>query len=76
MARKKKDYTLDEVTKALSRKHDVKIDVNKGIIEILHNGANFKSNDLGNSSWGKIDYLIKHHRFMLIKVEEFTRDKK
>ena len=62
----KKTFTLEGVIKSLSRKHDFRIV--DGIIYILVGKA--AHNDLGNGSWGKIDYLVKQHNYILTKVEK------
>ena len=51
MARK---HTKDEVLHSLKRKSDVLINNNSSVIQVLRPA---KHNDLGNNSWGKIDYL-------------------
>lgn len=60
----KRKHSVDEVLKALSKKHDVRvlggtIQVLKPEIEkdgkIIENP--FYQGDLGNGSWGKIDFL-------------------
>lgn len=75
MARK---HYVDEVIRSLSQKRDCKIISNKyggGTIYIL-NGKSHKypkSNDLGNGSWGKIDFLCNHKGFIFIYVSEFPK---
>jgi hypothetical protein len=65
----RKHYRVDEVTRSLSKKHDVKI--KGGLILMLQNKVVVKNkqgndesvsnpektNDVGNGSWGKIDFL-------------------
>lgn len=70
MARK---HTVDEVVKSLSKKKDVKVDVRNKVVEILDNP--YKNNDLGNGSWGKIDYLTNHAGFQKVFVEEFSSNR-
>lgn len=70
MARK---HTMDEVIRSLSKKKDVKVDPNLKVVEILN--TPFKSNDLGNGSWGKIDFLVNHLGFQKVYVEEFSKTK-
>ena len=77
MARKHK---LEEVLRTLSIKNDCKI---KGLtIEILTNKIYSKNgitdnpkkkNDLGNGSWGKIDFLTNYCGFSISKVSDFSR---
>lgn len=67
MARK---HNLDEVLRSLGKKHDVRVYPNKGDIEVL-NGAD-KTNDLGNKSWGKIDFLCNYCGYSWYKVSKFS----
>ena len=65
----RKQYTEAEVIDALKKKHDVQeIDPTKKIIKILI-GEN-ASNDLGNGSWGKIDFLIHKCGYSLIRCND------
>lgn len=73
-ARKNSKYTEDEVIRSLSKKHDIRINPNNMLVEILV-GREAKC-DLGNSSFGKIDYLTKHLKYSLIKVNTFNEKKK
>ncbi len=72
MARKKK-YTLDEVLKSLQRKHDCKVDAAKKTVYTLNgkNPKHSKTNDLGNRSWGKIDFLVNFNSYTHYSVSEF-----
>ena len=73
MKTRKNSYNVDEVIKQLYKKNDCKIDSNAKTIQVL-NGLSKKQNkknDLGNGSWGKIDYLINHCGFLLLNVSEF-----
>lgn len=69
MARKHK---MDEVLRKLSRKNDCKVFPYHHIVEVLGIEARGKSNDLGNGSWGLIDYLINHSGYRLLWVNKFT----
>jgi len=55
-------YDEDQAIRILSKKRDLKIDVNKKTIKIQRDPTR-KRNDLGNGSWGKIDFLINHCGF-------------
>lgn len=60
MARK---HNEDEVLFQLRKKHDVRVTQNKEVLVL--NGKSNKGqfqpqHDLGNGSWGKIDFLINH----------------
>lgn len=72
MTRKRK-YTPDEVIKALSRKHDCRVDPTRKTVMTLNgkDPKHSKSNDLGNGSWGKIDYLVNHNGFIHYSVSSF-----
>ena len=70
MARKHK---MDEVLRALAKKHDCRIVGN--VIQVL-NGKSIEakgqlSNDLGNGSWGKIDFLVNQCGFRQMYVVDF-----
>lgn len=73
MARKK--HRLDEVLQSLRLKHDCRVDSANKTIKVL-NGKSKKpqfnlTNDLGNGSWGKIDYLQNVQGYRLMFVAEF-----
>jgi hypothetical protein len=74
MARNQR-YTEDEVLKRLSVKRDVSINPHTRTIQVLNgNSKKFpKANDLGNGSWGKIDFLCNHREYHWIFVDEFTK---
>ena len=63
----RKQYTEAEVIDALRKKHDVQeIDpIEKTIIVLKGEQA---SNDLGNGSWGKIDFLTHVCKYSLIRT--------
>jgi len=78
----RKNYNVDEVLKSLSRKKDIMIDKKHRIIymlrnkiwdiksgEIIHNPL--RINDIGNGSWGKIDFLHSLYLYPIIKVLDF-----
>jgi len=85
MARKrksyeKKTYTVDEVLRFFRTKRDVQIKGNKIFIlsdqvwdkkkgEMVDNQR--KHNDLGNGSWGRLDFLTNHNGYVIIKVGRF-----
>ena len=72
MARKNK-YQVDEVLRSLAQKHDVKINADVKVVEVLTGkDAKFQAfNDLGNGSWGKIDYLVNYCNWRQIDVDRF-----
>lgn len=67
MARK---HNEDEVLYRLRKKQDLRITQNKEILVLGKNGKN-KQNDLGNGSWGKIDFLVNHCGYRQYFVKEF-----
>src|SRR5512133_1607272 len=72
MARKL--YTADEVLRSLSRKNDCQISTHHRIIQILQPR---QYNDLGNGSWGKIDFLtnVKNNQpYEILYVKKFLKD--
>ena len=73
MARKHK---MEEVLKALAKKHDCKVVGN--VIQVL-NGESLEAkyqltNDLGNGTWGKIDFLVNHCGFRQMYVVDFKNE--
>jgi len=70
MARKNK-HSVDGVLRSLSKKHDVKIDGNHVLILNGKDKKHPKKDDLGNGSWGKIDFLTNHCRFTKHFVSKF-----
>ena len=72
----KKMHNVDEVIRSLSKKRDCKVfpsgninSVNK-VVEILYPAEN---NDLGNGSWGKIDFLVNHNGYSKRFVSKFSK---
>lgn len=63
----KRKHTVDEVLRSLSKKKDIKITGNE--IQILV-GKDSKQ-DLGNKSWGKIDFLCNHNGYRRFNVIKF-----
>lgn len=57
MARK---HTRDEVLRSLAKKNDVaSIDNDSKVVSIYGDYSKHRKNDLGNGSWGKIDFLTR-----------------
>ena len=67
----RKQHNLDEVLRSLGKKHDCKVDEKTSAISVLSKDSVLRKNDLGNGSWGKIDYLIHHLGYKLLKVSKF-----
>ncbi len=61
----------DEVVKSLQRKRDVKIDNTLKRIEVLKKDKG-NPTDLGNGSFGKLDYLTNYCGYTLSNVSKFT----
>ena len=78
-----KDYQIDEVLRNLDRKQDIQINSNTKEIKILKDyildkkGDTIpnpeKKHDLGNKSWGKIDFLVNHQGFSIWYISTFKR---
>jgi hypothetical protein len=64
MARKHRE---DEVLRQLSKKRDVKIHQGRQI-EIISSRNQRYTGDLGNGSWGKIDFLVNHCGYRMFRV--------
>lgn len=68
----KQKYSEDEVLSLLWKKHDVKI-IGTDICILNGTDPKFpKKNDLGNNSWGKIDYLKNYCDYKVINVSKFN----
>lgn len=65
---KKIAYDETSVIRSLSKKSSIQINPVNMTIEILKN-----STDVGNSSWGKIDYLRKVHGYVVIFMNELSK---
>lgn len=58
--------TIASALEVLNKKKDVKVIGND--IYVLNGYAKYKANDLGNGSWGKIDFLRKKgYRMHLVR---------
>ena len=74
-------HRLDEVLKELSRKNDVRVSGTVVMVlsdKIVDKESNIidnpqKRNDLGNGSWGRIDYLVNHCGYGIVKVAQFSK---
>ncbi len=81
----RKNYKVDEVLKGLSTKHDVKISGTTILVlsdkvydtKTKQSVDNPKKRwDLGNGSWGKIDFLTNHCGYFVKRVDSFDREEK
>lgn len=68
----RKNYTVDEVLRDLSKKKDVR--VNGGTIEVLMPGSNKRQHDIGNGTNGKIDFLVNHNNYKRYYVSKFSTE--
>lgn len=69
---KKVSYDEVSVVKSLRKKNSISIDTNTKVITIK-----LKATDVGNGSWGKIDYLCKVHGYAYVfsfSVNKSTKD--
>lgn len=67
-------HTESEVLIQLRNKQDVKVTPNKEVLVLrgrTPRGQSQQRNDLGNSSWGKIDFLVNHCGYVRIFVAEW-----
>jgi hypothetical protein len=82
MARK---HNEDEVLKSLNKKNDVKVSSRTKKILVLTDKVfdktsgkmvanSKKSFDLGNGSWGRIDFLHNYHGYTLLRVGSFPKN--
>ena len=60
----KTHYDEASVIRSLSRKNSVHINSVNKTIEVVKD-----NNDVGNGSWGKIDYLTKVHDYVVLFVK-------
>lgn len=77
MSNSKKKYSEDEVIMKLRRKSDCRVLQDERIVMVLtgQSPKSPKSHDLGNGSWGKIDYLTKHCGYRKVNVHDFPGKK-
>lgn len=68
---RKKGYSFDGVLQSLARKSDCMVLPNRSEILILSDTNHSKKYDLGNGSWGKMDYLLHYYGFRLVVVDSF-----
>ena len=67
---KKKVYDEVSVVRALSKKASIYVNTVEKRIDIIKNNT-----DLGNSSWGKIDYLTHVHGYVPVFVSSISARK-
>jgi hypothetical protein len=67
----RKNYSIDEALRTLSQKHDVMVDFNRKSLKILKHDSPHAKHDVGNKSWGKVDFLVNYCGFSLERVAKF-----
>jgi hypothetical protein len=67
-----KTHNVDEVTRVLNKKRDVKIDSRNKTVYLLDDPKK-KSSDIGTRSWGKIDYLTNHAGYARLYVSDYPK---
>ena len=60
-------HSLEQAIKALNKKKDVQVE---GTDIYIRNN----STEIGNKSWGKIDYLRKVHNMFVFMVDNLPKD--
>ena len=69
--------TTEKALKTLSGKHDCRVKGRKIFILTGRDKHYPRKNDLGNVSWGAIDYLSKHlNGYSVIYVDSFNNRKR
>ena len=66
-----KKYDEASVISSLSKKASIRINRVSKVVEVVRDSA-----DVGNGSWGKIDYLCKVHGFHYVFVKSIGAKKK
>ncbi len=65
---KKRNYDEASVVRSLSKKNSVYVDTINHVVEVMKD-----STDVGNGSWGKIDYLCKVHGYIVCFTAKLTK---
>ena len=67
--------SIDEVIRSLSKKRDVKINTSNKEVNIVKQDDTYANQDLGNGSWGKIDYLVNYcgYRVYFYDASDFQK---
>lgn len=64
----KKSYDEASVIRSLSRKAEIRINSANRVVEVMKDAT-----DVGNGSWGKIDYLTKVHGYVCCFVNSIKK---
>lgn len=65
---KKRNYDEASVVRSLSKKNSIYVDTVNHVVEVMKD-----STDVGNGSWGKIDYLCKIHKYIVCFTAKLTK---
>lgn len=65
---KKIAYDETSVVRSLSKKSSIQINTTEKIIKVVDGNT-----EVGNGSWGKIDYLTKVHGYIVLFVKNISR---
>ena len=69
----KQKYSEDEVVESFRKKQDIKIMGNEILLLNGHDVKHPKKHDLGNNSWGKIDFLCNYKGYRKVYVSQFPK---
>lgn len=70
----KSKHSIYSASSTLNRKNDVHVSVEHMQIQLLSDISKNKRHDLGNKSWGKIDFLRKS-KFKVYYVEKIDKNR-
>lgn len=65
---KKRTYDEASVIRSISKKNGVQVNAIEQVIEVVENAT-----DVGNGTWGKIDYLCKVHGYVTVFVDKLSK---
>lgn len=65
---KKKTYDEASVVRSISKKNSVQVNAVEHVVEVVKN-----STDIGNGTWGKIDYLCKVHGYVVVFTTKLSK---
>ena len=67
---KKRAYDETSVVRSLSKKNSIRVNTVEKVVEVMKGAS-----DVGNGSWGKIDYLHKVHGYVYVFVTSLGKKK-
>lgn len=65
---KKRAYDETSVIRSLSKKNSIRVNTVEKVVEVMKGAS-----DVGNGSWGKIDYLHKVHGYVYVFVDSLGK---